>query len=280
MAVALINKYYNDVVVNNITLSDEMYDDLGRINVLSTLNDQARLRLDWLLKTRNDVTRTEMLKVKLREFTTCDDNAPIFDRPNHWTVNITSFDDFKHRCHGMHGSLADYVIKDDIGDLTSGYCRSFFRALELLTMVNEPTAAVQYCIKVRLDKRTVGMYWHLPREFHWMYRRECAKQDCACCTGYIDWSPVFAHTCDAWRSNPGTFATSFYTYLIRTHAVVSCDYGTRTFPSEPVNPAPGKRERDEDDDDESGGARKVRMGEDGVVDLTTSDSSDNEEEDD
>jgi hypothetical protein len=272
MAVALINKYFNDVVVNNITLSIEMYDEMEGMSadVLASLNDQTRLRRNWLLKTRNDVSRTDVLNLKLREFSTCV-NGRMFVRSNHWTVDITCFDDFKHRCHSEYMSLADYVARD----LTFSYCRGFFRALELLTMVNEPTAAVQYCIKVRLDKRTVGMYWHLPREFHWMHRHECARQDCACCTGYIDWSPVFAHTCDAWRSNPGTTAESFYTDLIRTHGVMTCDYGTHTFPREPVNPAPGKRERE---DDESGGARKVRMDEDGVVDMS-SDSSDKEEDD-
>jgi len=268
MAFALINKYYTDVVVNNITLSGEMYDEMGGMSadVLADLNDQTRLRRNWLLKTRNDETRTEVLNKKLREFTMCG-NARRYERSNHVTMDITSFDNFKHCFHSAHTSLADYLAKDESGDLTFGYCATFYRALELLTMVNEPTDP-HYCIKVRLDKRTVGMYWRLPREFHWLHRPECAKRDCACCTGYIDWSPVFEHTCDAWRLNPGATAEHFYTDLVRTRGVLVCDYGTRSYPSEPV-----KRERDEDVDSD---ARKVRMCEDGAVDLT-SDSSDNDD---
>lgn len=285
MASDLINKYYSDITVHNIELTSEMYEEIININedrdTVSTLTDQTRLRLKWLIKTRDDANPHEDLNEVLREFSRCDNPRTVERRPSHWTVTITSFDDFASLCTTRYDSIRDYIDQYENLNVRNKFCDTFFDALSLLTAFNNPSDPRAYCIQLRFDKRTLGLYWQLPREFHWSKRAMCASSNCACCTGYIDWAPIYQRHCDAWNFTPGTVGREFYTDFVRTHDMESTHYGNHIFPREPA-PAPaepaasaGKRDRTDDATVDGEHAQKVRVQTKDVIDLT-SESSDDE----
>lgn len=291
MASDLINKYYTDIAVNNITMTPEILDELININedrdTLSTLNDQTRLRLKWLIKTRTGSDPHEDLNRDLREFTQCDNPRTVERRPNHWTVTITSFDDFKSCCTSRYDSIHDYIDQYESDRVHSKFCDTFFNALSLLTARNNPTDPRPFCITLRFDKRTLGLYWQPPRDFHWANRAFCATSNCACCTGFIGWSPIYQRHCDAWQYNRGTVAQDFFTDFLRTHDMSSTRHGNLIFPrvpapapAEPAEPAAtaGKRDRSDSTDstDSTDNAQKVRVkSEDIFIDLTSESDGEN-----
>lgn len=264
MASDLINKYYNDVVVKNVSLTREMYDELENIADIDIDTDQANMRRKWLIKLHKERVTIGELTEQIGEFKECNNASNIERRPNHWTMTITSWNDFYTRCYTAHASSGEYTRKYEDSLVSDYLCSAFVCALDLLTMINEPGTELQRCIKLRFDKRTFGLYWQLPPKFHWENRRGCVCQKCACCAGFFDWSPVFRSGCDAWESFQGTVAEEFSCDFFRTHIKTTTHYGSYIFPRVEEELA-GKHKRDDDADH----AHKVQVNEDRVVfDLT------------
>ena len=313
MASELINKYYNDIVVNKNEFTTEIHDALCAILDADIDELQAFVRRDFLLSTYHRLITFEDQTAHLGEFQTCEPDARyrVVRDANSWTVTITSWDEFNTFCLFVHPGTAGYEYVWSAKDRPAvpanlELCYTFHNALRLITAVNG-TTETRYCINLRFDKRTLGLYWQIPPAFHWEHRKICNFARCACCTGHLEWTPIFANRHDGWHYYDsallGHVAREFFQDFIRTHDMITARYGSHIYPrvaapapepehaepaapapepehAEPAAPAPepehddepsaGKRARD----DEPTGPHKVRVDENFVVDLTTDDDED------
>lgn len=286
MAAELINKYYNDIVINKTEYTNEMFNTLYDMDNNDIDTNQAFVRRDFLLKLHKKYTTLDKHEANLREFETCEPGTHglVVRNPNHWTVQVTSWDDFHEHCYALFPTVLDYETAYEDSRVYDYLCDTFERALRLITAANESTG-VNYCITLRFDKRTLGLYWQIPPKWHWSNRKACNYNKCTCCTGHLDWTPIFRVHHNAWENNPGSTAREFYQDFLHTHDITTARYGTHIYPrvAEPapaadVEPAPvhddetvtGKRTHD----DEPPESNKVRV----LVDLTDDhDASDHED---